>query len=448
VAVMEFFSPRPAAPDQALLELMAQIGIILGRVSERDRARQKLEATLEKLQASNERLAAVDRLASIGQLAAGVAHDINNPAAFVLMNLEVMREHVASTARALEQMRSQLEPAARAVIDRIADQHELEANLAELQEMIDENRGGMERIRSIVRDLSTFSRIDGAEVAQVRLDELARSAANLVEHEVRKRAQLATDLTEVPSLQADPNKLSELLLGLLRNAYESIEPGASADNEVRLETRVDDDMVVVSVSDTGSGIPAEVQHRIFEPFFTTKERGVGTGLGLSRASEIARQHGGELTCRSEPGQGSHFELRLPVGSGAGATIGGQRGRVLVVDDDLQILKAFRRILSRVHEVTIAGGGQEALELLEAQPGFDVVICDLVMPEIDGPALYQRIIERGLFPAEQVIFCSGASLGDRARAFIEGLSNSLLEKPVTPQRLLEVVDAHIRRSRQP
>jgi len=232
-------------------------------------------------------LVMADRLASVGRLAATVGHEINNPLAFVLANLELALERIGDGAVDAE----------RAV---------------EVTEMLREAREGAERVRHIVRDLKVFSRGDSEERAAVDPRRVIDSCANMAKGEIRHRARLVKRYGATPRVLANEARLGQVLLNLLVNAAHAIPEDATEDNEITVSTSTDDlGRVVIEVRDTGSGIPDEVKKHIFEPFFTTKMGGAGTGLGLSICQSIVAALGGEITVESEVGRGTAFRVILP-----------------------------------------------------------------------------------------------------------------------------------------
>jgi CheY-like chemotaxis protein len=205
----------------------------------------------------------------------------------------------------------------------------------------------------------------------------------------------------------------------------------------------------VEVSDTGSGIAAEALPRIFDPFFTTRPVGFGAGLGLSTCHGIVRSLGGEIEVDSKPGKGSTFRVLIPVApspqsqESAPAALGPpefSRGRVLVVDDDPMVGRALRRLLEPQHAVTVATSGQAALELLERGERFDVLLCDLLMPDMSGMQLDAEIARRWPDAGARLAFMTGGAFTDQAREFLAGTTRPVLEKPIDVGALRALVAA--------
>jgi PAS domain S-box-containing protein len=360
-----------------------------------------------------------DRMASMGTLAAGVAHEINNPLAFIVANLGFAVDELNRAAAPPD-----------AVIQALA-----------------EAREGAARVRDIVRDLKTFSREDAGEGGVADVREVLRSSANLAQNEIRHRARMVMELRAAPRVAASERRLGQVFLNLLINAAQAIPEGQAQQNFVRAETRTDaSGRAVVEIQDTGSGIPPELLGRIFDPFFTTKPVGVGTGLGLSICHGIVTSLGGEIQVDSAPGRGSTFRVLLPPAPGAegaaeaapGPALEGRRGRVLVVDDEPLVGRAVTRVLGPRHEVVAVTSARDALSRLEADSGFDVVLCDLMMPEMTGMDLHAELSRRAPALARRMVFLTGGAFTARAREFLDGVHNPRVEKPFDPEGLRGLV----------
>ena len=402
-------------------------------------------AQLDELRA---RLAQSEKLAVIGQLAAGVAHEINNPLAFILANLSATLGHVHHLESMLAELRGLATRGAvldaadvSAVLDRVGRDM-----FGELKEMLEDNLDGAHRIRSIVRELKTFSRREDEEHELIGVNELVKSTCRIMAPQIRHRARLVKELADVRPVMGSRGKLAQILTNLLMNAVQALPELRRPDDRIEVRTSQQGTFVVVSVTDTGGGIAEDVQRRIFEPFFTTKTREDGTGIGLSLSAELARQHDGELLLRQSSPQGSTFELRLPgldavrlvntVEAPSGApsvAFDGTRHRILLVDDEPNVRKGMMRIL-RSFDVVTASNGREALDAI-AQHRFDAIICDLMMPDFDGVDVHDALSHDYPDLLDRVIFTSGGAYTPRTAAFVGRPNITYVEKPVQPADLL-------------
>ncbi len=252
-------------------------------------------------------IAHAEKLAAIGQVAAGVAHEINNPLSFILSNLDSLRGYFSDLRSVVEAYRQS------AALGRAAEEEVgLESVLSDVAPLLDETVMGGKRVRSIVQELKTFSRVDDDQLEVVDFAEVARSTLLLTERELSAKATLVRELGFAP-FRAPKQKLHQLTLNLLVNAMHAIEakPLDLGRHVIRVCTRTEGETVVLEVSDTGCGIPDEIQRRIFEPFFTTKPVGVGTGLGLSVCAMVVSKLGGSIEVESNVGEGTTFIVRMP-----------------------------------------------------------------------------------------------------------------------------------------
>ncbi|MBM7112350.1 sensor histidine kinase [Archangium primigenium] len=282
-------SEREAARYHALLE-----DTVRQRTAELGEANLRLRDSLQQLQSTQEQLLSADRLASVGRLAAGVGHEINNPLAYILSNLRYVHQELAE-------------------LTGVADEQGRQEMLAALSEASE----GAERVRLIVQDLKTLSRPDDVALGPVDVAAVVRSSAKMARHETRDRARVVEACEGVPPVHANAARLGQVFLNLFINAAHAIPPGRAQENEIRVDARLSaPDQVTVAVRDTGAGIPAEHLRRIFDPFFTTKPVGMGTGLGLSVCHRIITALGGDIRVESEPGQGTCFFITLRVAEGS------------------------------------------------------------------------------------------------------------------------------------
>jgi PAS domain S-box-containing protein len=378
---------------------------------------------------SETRLMLSGRMASIGTLAAGVAHEVNNPLATVTMNLDMIAEEL----RALGTSPSP-------------------AKLRELEEMASEARNGAERMRKIVRGLRTFSRREADRRQPLDVRGVLELAINMTFNEIRHRARLVKDFGDVPPVLADEASLGQVFMNLLMNASEAVPTGHTEQNEIRLVTRRTESGVMLEVRDTGRGIPPEQLGRIFDPFFTTKEVGTGTGLGLSICHAIVAAHGGEITAESTVGRGSVFRVLLPAARlddvapppepPVAPARPARRGRVLIVDDDPFVNTMLARALA-LHEVVVATSGRDALARLAGREPIDVVFCDMSLSDMTAMDLHAAVGRTRPELVERIVFVIGATVHTSARAFLDQVPNERMEKPFDVQNLRAVVQRFVR-----
>lgn len=386
------------------------------------------------------RLAHQERLIAVGQLAAGVAHEINNPATFVLMNLAELGDATTqaaallapgATAEQVEQARQRLEGTA---------------------ELIDDNRVGVERIVAIVRQLRFFARVEPEKMESVALADVVNEACALVRAEVAYRAQFVVEAPSDVRVRADRARLVQVFTNLLLNARQAIPEGAVERNRVEVRVAATAGHAVVTVTDTGTGMSDEVARRIFEPFFTTKSRALGTGLGLPISADVARAHGGELRLVRTSPAGTSFEVSLPLDESAARTPSAAQGdpvpapaaalqrrpRVMLIDDEAMLLQAYGRFLGRDYDLTLLGGGKPAVETLARDGEWDVILCDLMMSDLDGAGVSEWIDAHRPELASRTLFCTGGAFTPRTAAFATAHAARLLEKPLGPKALREAV----------
>jgi PAS domain S-box-containing protein len=381
-----------------------------------------------------------DRMASVGTLAAGVAHEINNPLAVVLANLELASWDTAALG---EELAAERAPAPST----------LEARVKSVAESAREARESAERVRDIVRDLKLFSRAgDEEHRGPVDVTRVLDSSSRMAWNEIRHRSTLVKAYTDVPLVFGNEARLGQVFLNLIVNAAQAIPEGRATQNEIRLVTHLHPSgHVAVDVKDTGEGIAPEVLGRIFTPFYTTKPVGVGTGLGLAICHRIVASFKGRIEVESELGKGTTFRVLLPVADDdlvaprpAPPSVfpASRRGRILVVDDEPMIGSAVRRILSAEHEVSTAIRASEALGRLAAGERYDVILCDLMMPEITGMDFYARVSEASPAHRERIVFLTGGAFTAAARAFLDTIENPRVEKPFDADVLRGVVNARV------
>jgi two-component system cell cycle sensor histidine kinase/response regulator CckA len=387
------------------------------------------------------RMLLADRLATVGTLAVGVAHEINNPLSWVVGNLGLLADEFDNQVRMREQ------PGHDPVV--------VASSRARVRELLGRAQEGTERVRRIVRDLVRFGRSDEGEGQPVDVHALLDSAIEIADVQLRHRAQLARDYRSSGYVRASEARLGQVFLNLLVNAAQAIAPGAPRQNQVRVATHdLEDGRIEVAITDTGSGMPEHVRKRIFEPFFTTKPVGEGTGIGLAISNEIVTSFGGEIVVESEIGRGTTFRVRLRQASDdppshaaqvmqddsdqrtrmSSGTSSGMR--VLIVDDEPLIREMVCDALSQ-HEVTAVSNGREALaEILDKD--WDLVLCDMILPELSGLDLYRELEQRRPAVLDKLVFMTGGEFSRQGPRLPNGARVRRLEKPFSIKTLRELV----------
>lgn len=380
-----------------------------------------------------------DRMASVGTLAAGVAHEINNPLAAVMANLDYIAD---SLSRMTTGDVSSMSPGMRDAWIR-----------EEIKTPLDDAVEAAQRVRFIVRDLKIFSRSpNDAERGPVNVETIMESSLRMAWNEIRHRANLVKRYGRVPEVEGNEARLGQVFLNLVVNAAQSLPPGQAEQNEIRVTTRAEDENVVIEVSDTGAGIPPEIIGRIFDAFFTTKAVGVGTGLGLAICQRIVTDMGGTLTVESEMGKGTTFRVSVPIAQKKElevvaptiqVPVSTRRGRILVIDDEVLVLRSVRRILSPEHDVLAMVSAQEALAVCAGGEKFDLILCDLMMPDMTGMDFHRELSLVSPEQADRMIFVTGGAFTEKARAFLSETPKEHLEKPFYSANLRAIVQRYLR-----
>jgi PAS domain S-box-containing protein len=368
---------------------------------------------------SESRMALLERLAATGRLAAGVAHEINNPLTYVISSLEDIQSHIARVE-----------------------------GLEHLRHCADEAMDGASRVAAIVRDLRAFSGRPQRGQPRCQPLKVVDSAAGLMRNQIRHRARLEVDCHSTPEAAIESGRLTQVLVNLLMNACQAVPEGNVEGHFIRLSVRHEQPWIIVQVSDSGEGIEPDVLPHLFEPFFTTRTVGEGTGLGLSISFAIVTEVGGSIEVQSPPGEGATFLVRLPVAEEVPPSISEpaparvsetRRLRLLVIDDEPLVGRAVARHL-RGHDVTIELRGQAALDRLRAGEQFDAILTDLMMPDMSGIQFYEQLRRELPVPSGKIIFMSGGAFGPEAQAFMARENPMVYEKPLD----LPLLSAYLRR----
>jgi PAS domain S-box-containing protein len=386
-----------------------------------------------------QKLMEATRLASLGTLAAGVAHEINNPLSWVSSNLSYVIEHLGGGKA----------PSAGG-----KDEEELHQVLVEALH-------GVHRIGAVVKAMRSLGQEREREEAQgVDVRAELMDALKMVGNQLLQRAHVAVKVPdELPPVRAVPGELSRVFLNLLLNGAHAIAAGSPSQNRIAVAGGASADDIVIEIADTGQGMSAEVQARVFEPFFTTKPVGQGTGLGLAIARSIVHSAGGRIEVESEVGRGSTFRVHLPIAnparpqgdaarpppSGAVAADHSMPLRVLVIDDEPAIRRSLARQLRQACYIDAVASATEALDRIDRGEEWDAVLCDLMMSGMDGIAFCEALQARHPFWLSRVVILTGGAFGDRAERFLAESEVAVVAKPAETPQLLDALARAARRN---
>ena len=360
-------------------------------------------------------LAVADRLAALGTLAAGVAHEVNNPLTYVLLDIDSVRR----------------------TLNRTGPNAPLGERFTKALQRLDSAREGAKRVSEIVRDLKAFARVDEEKLGPVDIQMVLDDVLVMLGNEIRYRGQVMTHYTATRDMQGNEARLRQVFMNLLINAAHSLPEAEREKNVIHVSTSSDDNNVIVEIQDSGSGIPEDQLSHIFDPFFTTKPIGEGSGLGLWICHSIVKQHHGEIELQSTVGLGTTFRVSIPcdrsgtamprVEQPNSASFEVPRARLLVVDDEVQIATALRDLLD-AHDVVVAVTGLQALDHIDRNPSFDLILCDLMMADATGMEIYQRVRSSHPGLEQHIVFMTGGAYTPNTRAFLRDVNNPCLRKP--------------------
>jgi signal transduction histidine kinase/CheY-like chemotaxis protein len=385
------------------------------------------ELVLERLADSERKRAEAERMAGLGRLAAGVGHEINNPLTYVVHNLEYARESIGLDSQ----------------LDREA-----------LTAAIREARDGAKRIKGIVEQLRLSARPEREELVPVDPRIVLDGALRLIENQIRQRAKLVVKTDGAPAVRADPGRLSQVFVNMLANAADAVPTGDPNEHEIGISISEHSlKEVLIEIWDTGSGIPPNEVDLIFQPAYTTKTTTQGTGLGLAISKSIIEGFGGRISVKSDEGRGTRFSIVLrkaheetidPAASQLKmVTASGKR--ILIIDDEPEVLAALARGLGRQYEVDSNGRADEALARLDDGADYDLIICDLMMPEMDGMTFYGEFKRRYPGRVDRIVFISGGVFEPRMERFLNSVANARIEKPCDLSTLRQIVAREISRA---
>jgi two-component system, cell cycle sensor histidine kinase and response regulator CckA len=440
--------PRHTALLAAGLELPVDFGVapivdeqgaILGAVA--------VIKDLTEERRAQQQVAVADRLASLGAVAAGIAHEINNPLTYVLGNVAFLAEELGNLQRLLESKK-----ASEDIQDVLDSMHSFGALLQEVEE-------GATCVGHIAGDLSFFGRRDAGPQ---RCDVVAplEWALRVSHSAVTRCARVKRAFCPVPEVCVDEGRLGQVFLNLILNAAYAMRDTDLATNELTVSIELartgapaDAPLIRITIADTGCGMTADVMRRIFDPFFTTKPVDAGTGLGLSVCHGMVAEMGGDISVTSTPGKGSQFVVSLPPADPAEVapesvqTLAGLRGRVLIIDDDSRVLGVLCRMLASVHDVLTSQGARAALDILRAGPAVDVILCDLLMPDMNGMEFYRELERQAPSLAARVIFLSGGANAELTAEFFQSIPNPAIQKPPSKVELLRAIECQLSSARR-
>ncbi len=389
------------AKAAALRELMTDLeGQVAERTADLTTANASLATQLEHRKRVEASAAAAGRMAVVGTLAAGIGHEINNPLAAIIANLDVTLEQLVDAPPTIREALQD----ARLAADRVA---EIVRNL-----------------RGLIESKSDHPTADVPRVV--------KSTLQMVSNQLQGRARIDLDLADTASVAISESRLGQILLNLLTNAAHAMPAGGG--HELRIEARpcASRSRVRIRVSDTGTGIAPDERAHIFEPFFTTKPVGTGAGLGLWVCHQLVTAANGSIELESSNTSGTTFRIELPSARPLGTPnlarpLDHRRGRLLVIDDDDAIRRAIKRCL-RAHDLVIVETAEAGLALIENGEEFDAILCDVMMPECDGPEFFDRLSTENPTQAENVIFMTGGAFTSRITEFLGATEHRLVEKP--------------------
>jgi len=397
------------------VELLQAVGVQMGVAIQNMQLYGELQRAHRRLQDTQTQLVRSEKLSATGQLVSGVAHELNNPLAVVIG----FAQHLT----------------------RIADDDAIKHACSRIYEQA-------KRCSRTLDHLLTFAREYAPEWKLVNVNDVINATLELFTYKLRVRdIEVDVELDrELPLTGADPHKLQQVFVNIVTNAYQSMTEAGDG-GRLTVRTMQHNDSIRVVFADTGSGIPSENLSQVFDPFFTTKDVGEGTGLGLSISYGVIKEHGGEVTVESEPGEGATFTIDLPIQQApepaAEVTPDTDLSccrskRVLVVDDEEGVAELVNRILTQAGgRVDVAPNGAVGKEKALSQQ-YDLVIADLKMPRMNGEQFYQQLVDEAPEVAQRVVFCTGDTMNDATTQFVMSSGRPFLTKPFVVEELAAAI----------
>ena len=379
-----------------------------------------------------------ERLASVGSLAAAVGYEISNPSAAVMHNLRALGDSVGILAGIASDASSV------APLPLVVDEFVGEANV-----ILAECGIGMERIHNLVRDLRSLMEAEQGTTPQADVNAAVESSLSMVQAELRHRSKVERDLKATRLARCTPARLGHVLISLLSSSAQTLDHRHYRKNKVTVSTRDEPGAVLIEIHDNGRGLPADATGGGLAALLDPKAKGSGLGLGLSVADGIVRAAGGTIVVDSKPGSGTTYRLRLPTTHAPrtsqqrvripSTAPSPRRPRVLVVDDEVLLLKAYRRMMGKTMDVEMAEGAEQALARIEEGREFDVVLCDLSMPKMSGIEFHRVVQARWPKLADRFVFATGGAMNQASKQFLDHTSLPWIEKPVAHDRLVEIIE---------
>ena len=374
-----------------------------------------------------------EKMAAIGTLAAGIAHEINNPLGYIDSNLGMIANYgnkIEKYCRAMEDL-SRKEQNCSDLLE-LKSKHNVNYVLQEIQNAAHESIDGVETIKRIVSGLRDFSRIEKSETKLADINNGIEKALNIVWNELKYNSEVVKEYGDIPEIECDINRLIQVFMNIFINAAQAIEKRG----KIVIKTFIMRSNIVIQISDTGKGIPKEQLGKIFDAFFTTKAPGKGTGLGLSISYKIVQEHRGAIFVKSEPGIGTEFTIKLPIRK----VLAEKTARILVVDDE----ESVREIL--IQQIK---NYDPSIECEQASSGFDVadllhsfkpniVFLDVNMPGIDGLEVCKRIMQGSLGYEIKVVIITGLMIEELYDKALDAGASLFLKKPITSEKLYEIL----------
>jgi len=413
-----------------LTALKSESGQTIGVVgTERDVTQQKL---------TDARLLAADRMASVGMLASGIAHEIKNPLAALSANVELALGEAANVSRTVN-------GAQQAAIERLL------AELTDADECSD-------RIRHVVHDLDALTQIEVPPTTAVDVNAVLETALRITDNQTRHAAKIERRFSQVPRVLGDDARLGQLFRNLILNAVSAIPSGHADINRITLTTGTSTvqqvTQTIVEVADTGHVMNPDHARKLFSALFSSKPIDPSVGLGLAIAHRIVHSLGGRISARSEPGIGNVFRVELPSAPADvnlvqatapqpdGIGTQSRRGRVLIIDDERLVLKTLARFFEPEHDTVTTTSASDALTLISEQGPFDLIFCDLMMPNTSGMKFLSMLRDKAPELTDKVVFMTGGAFDDEAQRFLDSVQNAHVAKPFDLQAVRTLVRQRI------